>query len=220
MSDTQLSGMNFDKLGCDNYHSWKFSMKMYLVGKDLWEIVDGTETQPAADEDDGRSKFKKRSNLALAAIGLGVRPNLQIYVRNCKTPKEAWESLQGRFEKKTLSKKIFYRKELYHASMVPGTDMTAHIDRIKTIAEHLEAVDDAVSEKDLVMILMSSWGTEYNNLITSLETVDEEKLTWNYVRDRAITECDRKTKHKSHKHTTDEEAFLSYPKGEGIFKCQ
>ena len=207
MSDTQLSGMNFDKLGCDNYHSWKFSMKMYLVGKDLWEIVDGTETQPPVENDDERKKFKKRANLALAAIGLAVKPNLQIYVRNCKTAKEAWESLQGRFEKKTLSKKIYYRKELYHACMPAGSDMTAHIDRIKTLAEHLEAVDDAVSEKDLVMILMSSWPAGYNNLITSLETVDEDKLSWNYVRDRAITECDRKL--KSQKHPHDEEAFLA-----------
>eukprot|EP00795_Rhopilema_esculentum_P001613 gene1613-16072_t len=25
----------------ENYHNWKFQMKMYLIGKDLWEIVTG-----------------------------------------------------------------------------------------------------------------------------------------------------------------------------------
>ena len=68
-------------------------------------------------------------------------------------------------------------------------------------------MDDPVSEKDLVTILMSSRPPEYHNLITSLETVDEDKLSWTYVRDRAITEGDRKSKHRKQK--GDEEAFLS-----------
>ena len=106
MGDAQLSGINFEKLGSENYFSWKFSMSMFLKGKDLWGIVDGSETQPEESDADGRSKFKKRANLALATIGLGVKTNLQIYVRNCKTAKEAWDSLAGRFEKKTLAKKI------------------------------------------------------------------------------------------------------------------
>ena len=38
--------------------------------------------------------------------------------------------------------------------MASGADMTAHIDHIKMISEHLEEVDDPVTEKDLVMILI------------------------------------------------------------------
>ena len=32
-----------DKLNGDNFHSWKFNMKMFLIGKDLWDIVSGDE---------------------------------------------------------------------------------------------------------------------------------------------------------------------------------
>ena len=41
------------------------------------------------------------------------------------------------------------------------------------------------------MILISSLPDEYNNLITTLETLKEDRLTWDYVRDRVITEFDR-----------------------------
>ena len=75
--------------------------------------------------------------------------------------------------------------------------MTEHINKLKTISEHLEALDDAVLEKDLVMILISSLPEDYNNLITTLETLPEEKLTWDYVRDRVITEFERKNEQKS-----------------------
>ena len=32
-----------EKLTAHNYHSWIFNMKMYRIGKHLWEIVTGTE---------------------------------------------------------------------------------------------------------------------------------------------------------------------------------
>eukprot|EP00794_Sanderia_malayensis_P016396 gene16396-biopygen12085 len=47
-----------------------------------------------------------------------------------------------------------------------------------------DAVDDAV-------ILISSLPEQYNYLITALETIGEDKLTWDYVRDRLIHEYDK-----------------------------
>ena len=192
-------------------------MKLFLIGKGLWEIVDGTETVAEDASEDARAKFKKRDNLALATVCLGINSDLHIYVRGSKTGKEAWEDLSKRFEEKTLSKKISYRRKLYKTHMNPGTDMTTHINQIKTISEHLEALDDPVVEKDLVMILISSWPTEYNNLITTLETLSEEKLTWNYVRDRAIAEYDRiKSKRDGSSDSKDAALNINFPgKGRG-----
>ena len=194
--ETKLSSLNFDKLNVDNYHDWEFSMRMFLIGKNLWEIVQGTETLPNDANPVTKEKFQKRSNVALATISLGVSKDLQIIVRPAKTPKEAWDLIQTRFVEKTLSKKIFYRRKLYHAQMAPKADMTVHIDQIKMLSQQLEACGDPVSENDLVMILISSWTSDYNNLVTTLETLGEEKLTWTYVRDRAIAECDRISRRK------------------------
>ena len=72
--------------------------------------------------------------------------------------------------------------------MSKGTDMVTHINYVKTLSEHLQAVDDPVSDKDLVMILISSLPEEYNTLITALETLAEDKLKWEYVRERMMTE--------------------------------
>ena len=105
----QEDGASFkcEKLVADNYHSWKFNMKMYLMGRDLWDIVQGTEVVEEDANAENLRKFKKRENLALASICLSVSTGLQIYVRNAKSCREAWKSLSDNFEKKTLSKKIF-----------------------------------------------------------------------------------------------------------------
>ena len=50
MADMQLSGMNFKKLGSHKYHARKFSMKIYLGWKDLWD-VDGNLLKPIMTEE-------------------------------------------------------------------------------------------------------------------------------------------------------------------------
>ena len=48
-----------DKLNGDNFHHWKFNMRMFLIGKDLWDIVNGDETlNPHATQKE-RDIFRK-----------------------------------------------------------------------------------------------------------------------------------------------------------------
>ena len=181
-----------EKLTGPNYHSWKFSMKMLLVGKDLWDVVNGSEVLEPDASDVERKKFRKRENYALSVICLAVNTSLHIYVRSAKTPQEAWRNLADRFEEKSLARKIFYHRKLYSCRLERGQSMEDHVNNIKTISEHLESLDDPVQEKDLVMILLSSLTDDYNNLITSLESLKDAELTWSYVRERVISEFERK----------------------------
>ena len=71
--------------------------------------------------------------------------------------------------------------------------MIDHVNNIRTIADQLEALGDLIEEKYLVMILLSSLPPEYNNLLTTLETLKEDNLSWDYVCDRVLTESERRT---------------------------
>ena len=192
MSSDEASLSKPDKLNGDNYHSWKFNIKLFLMGKDLYDIVDGTEVLGDNATPKEREQFRKRDNKALSIIGLSVATDLQIYVRPAKSSAEAWKSLSERFEEKTLAKICYYRKILYRMQLGKGQTMEAYVNHMKTIAEHLENLDDPVAEKDLVYILISSLPPDYHNLITALETLKKEELTWTYVRDRVISEHLRK----------------------------
>ena len=83
--------LKVEKLTAENYNTWKFNMKMYLIGKGLWDIVKGTETLSETASAKETRKFKKRENLALASVCLSVSTGLQIYVRSAESGKEAWE---------------------------------------------------------------------------------------------------------------------------------
>ena len=108
-------GFKVQKLSAENYFSWTFNMKMFLIGKDLWEIVTGTETLPGTASQEEQKRFKKRENLVLASVCLSVCTSLQIYGRTAHSVKEAWKNFQKHFLRKVifpqdflLEKSIFY----------------------------------------------------------------------------------------------------------------
>ena len=131
------------------------------MGRDLWEITEGTEVLEEDANEANRRKFRKREQQALAAICLSVSIPYQIYITKATNAKEAWDCLASHFEEKSLSKRIYYRRQLYLSRLEKGTSMTAHLNNLKEIAEHLESLDDPVLEKDLVMILLTSLPVSY-----------------------------------------------------------
>ena len=191
MAADKESEFKFEKLAPENYHTWKFNMKMILVRKDRWKIVNGSEGLHKNATAEERRKFKKRENLVLASVCLSISSNLQIYVRFTETGKETWDSLAKYFKQKRLLRKIELRRKLYSAKLEKNGDMVEHINAVKTIAEHLEAIGDPIAKHDLVVILISSLNDEFNSLITALETIAKDNLTWDYVRDRLIHEAEK-----------------------------
>lgn len=80
----------------ENYHNWKFQTKMHLIGRDLWDIVTGTEVLDENASADDYRKFRKRENEASACVS--VATNLQSYVRSAENAKEAWDNLANHLE--------------------------------------------------------------------------------------------------------------------------
>ncbi|GMF43610.1 unnamed protein product [Phytophthora lilii] len=78
--------------------------------------------------------------------------------------------------------------------MEEGDDVLEHINKIKTLAEQLDAVNAPVSEDDLVITLLASLSESYQFLITALES-RADSLTWELVTARLLHE-DMKRKEK------------------------
>ena len=86
----------------NNYHSWKFQMKMVLMSKGLWSIVTGTDAEPQGPGVTEREKqnWKNRQDIAYSTIALAVEPKQQTYVPHTDNAKKAWDDLAKRFETK------------------------------------------------------------------------------------------------------------------------
>jgi hypothetical protein len=54
--------------GSANYRTWKFSMRMVLQARDLWEVVSGEEVKTEA----AAQAWEKKARKALATIALAL----------------------------------------------------------------------------------------------------------------------------------------------------
>ena len=184
-SSSSAHVIGIDKFGGEDFHNWKFKMQMVLVAKDLWDIVDGTEVQPK--EEPKATEWRKRDRRALADICLSLKDNQLPLVRSASSSQEAWRKLCETYETKNLANKLFLRRKFFTMQKAEEDSMLEHVNKVKTLAEKLEAIGAGVSEDDVVMTLLMSLPETYGNLITALES-RADNLTLEFVTARLLHE--------------------------------
>ena len=108
-------------------------------------------------------------------------------VRSVSGACDAWSRSDDHFEKKSLANKLFLRRRFFTTMMEEGDDVLEHINKLKTLAEQLEAVGAPVCEDDLVITLLGSLSDSYQFLITALES-RSDTLSWELVTSRLLHE--------------------------------
>jgi len=170
-----------------NFHNWKFKMQMVLEERDLWEVASGAVKFEHCTSTLDQATFKRKSRKALAVICLAMEDSQLPLVRSASGAHDAWSRLEGHFEKRSLANKLFLRRRFFTTMMDEGDDVLAHINKVKTLAEQLDAVGAPVSEDDLVITLLGSLSDSYQFLITALES-RSDTLTWELVTSRLLHE--------------------------------
>ena len=107
-------------LNGSNYATWKLQCQMALM-KDLWGIVNETETLPGRDAPAGTiTKYRTRKDRALATIVLGINPSLLYLIGEPEEPVEVWKKLRSQFQKKTWANKLVLCRKLHSLRLKQG----------------------------------------------------------------------------------------------------
>ncbi|XP_061343025.1 ankyrin repeat-containing protein ITN1-like [Gastrolobium bilobum] len=93
------NGIVHEVLTKDNYKRWKTLMKNYLLGQDLWVVVENASE--VADEVSRRMNNAK----ALHIIQLSCGPGILDEISHFETAKEAWNYLSAQYGKELKAKR-------------------------------------------------------------------------------------------------------------------
>ena len=170
-----------------NYSTWKVQCKMALVKEGLWNIVNGTETEPEGNAE-RRAKFVARRDRALATIVLAMEPSLLYLVGPDPTdPVVVWRALADQFQRNTWANKLELKRKLFSLRLAEGGSVQQHIKCMSEICDELSAIGETVGEEDRVVYLLASLPESYNVLVTALEAnADVPSLA--VVRERLLHE--------------------------------
>lgn len=171
--------------GSINYRTWKFSMKMTLSARDLWDLVESDV--PENDKD--ALEWKKKSAKAFAVIALSLSASEQQHIMDCKTPKEAWDVLEKLYEGKGRNRKFMLLQELFQAKMTPGS-MDLYLRAVKEKMSELAAIGTVMETDIKLAIILNGLTDDYRYLVVNLE--QQEKVDFDELYARLLEE-ERKT---------------------------
>ena len=134
-----------EKLNGRNYPSWKYNVKLMLMERGLWGIVNGSEKAPVIKTEDATKddsiKLKKawqlRSDKAYSTIALNVEKTLQVHISSTTDAHEAWSTLKIHFEVVSVSQIIRLNRRFYAAIMEENGDLLKLITDMTATAQEL-----------------------------------------------------------------------------------
>jgi hypothetical protein len=80
-----------------NLFSWKEKMIVHLRRRGLYRLTMNTETEPMSTIE--KYKYLNRMDEAFGTICNFISPELLFHISSCKTPNEAWTTMEGIFGK-------------------------------------------------------------------------------------------------------------------------
>jgi hypothetical protein len=166
------SCFNFEKLRSGGWFNWSLRMQMRLVEKDLWAIVSGVKERPDAGVRK-QAAYNKRAQTCLAELIRHVEDSKLPHIRHYLTPPEpwhAWERLREVHEGRGWATRIQLCRKLITAQMDTTKPLQNHINFVNELAKRLASIGSPVNEEDILLSLLASLPSSYENVVVALET--------------------------------------------------
>src|SRR5579859_1801858 len=156
--------------GSANYRTWKFSMRMVLQVKDLWEVVSGEEVKLEAEKAGQAWERKERKvRKALATIALALSAAEKEHIIDSTTPMVAWDILEKLYEGKGQNHEFMLLQELFRMSL-EGEKMDSYLRAVREKMSELSTVGLKLEDDIKLAIILNGLLERYRYLVVSLET--------------------------------------------------
>jgi len=149
-----------------------------LVQQGLHKTLQGKLVKPASmsNEDWEEMNLKAASTIQLCLVD-----EVMYNVMDEETATELWSRLETLYITKSLSNKMYLKKQLYGLRIKEGTAVLENLNFFNTVICELLPVDVKIDEEDKALIFLSSLPESYDYIVTTMlygkETLILEEVT-------------------------------------------
>ncbi|UYV61250.1 hypothetical protein LAZ67_1004107 [Cordylochernes scorpioides] len=176
------------KFNGDNFHLWKFQMKIILEAKDLLSITDGSEVKPEIEDIAKFSNWKKKDAKSKMLITTALKFKYLQQIVNCQTSTEMWKKLSTIYELKSETNKYLLQQRFFEYKMNPNDNIATHISKVETLAQQMKDLGEPISDVALITKIICSLPDKYKNFITAWDSVSSEEKTLENLTARLLKE--------------------------------
>jgi hypothetical protein len=154
-----------------NYFAWKEKISIHLQTRGLYRLTLNTDTESTSTIE--KSKYLNLMDETLGTICSLISPNLIFHMSSCKTPNEAWKTLEGLFGKHDEMRGHMLEVELLTLNPKIFDNIQGFFTKFKDLLLQLKAcgVDKLTEEKQMVLTILSKLGPEFSIFVSTFHTV-------------------------------------------------
>lgn len=178
-----------------NFSNWKYRVGTLLDEKGLKLYIENDISDLLKAEKDATKhvavNFGEKKCISL--LVQSIHDSQLEYVREKETAKQMYDTLCSIFERKSISSQLLYRKQLLLMKYDDSNEIIEHILQFDTKVRELKSTGAKMEELDIVVHLLLTLPKSYDNLVTALETMDQSKLSVEFVKTRLMDEHNKRT---------------------------
>ena len=108
-----------EKLDKHNYQPWKFQMRNYLIGKNLWGFITRIElkpfihaTNPIEEQIRNFNQQNEKDKMVMFVLSRNISNSMIGHIQDLESSKEVWDCLERLYISTTKARKNQLKKEL------------------------------------------------------------------------------------------------------------
>jgi hypothetical protein len=167
--------------GASNFRAWKTRIDLILAKNKMLDIVKGKIVEPQFEEGKEKEpqnvvvmeKFKDSDINAMIIIMDSIKDHLIPYVSHLDSSKKMYDALTNLFSVKNIGQIINLKNELHDMKMNDDDSITSYLVRISRLRDQLQVIEEIISEKELVNIVLNGLPKTWDAFSASMNTRKE-----------------------------------------------
>jgi hypothetical protein len=136
-----------------------------LMQQGVVKALLGKEKQPTTITDDD---WDEMDATALSAIRLCLVDDVLFNIVLEKTTTSLWTKLESLYMTKSLTSRIYLKRQLYSLQMKEGTKVADHLNTFNTLIVQLTSMEVKFEDEDKAITLLCLLFESWDNLVTSI----------------------------------------------------
>jgi hypothetical protein len=167
--------------GAFNFRAWKTRIYLILAKNKVLDIVKGKIVEPQFKEGKEKEpqnvavleKFKDSDINAMSIIVDSVKDHLIPYISHLDSSKNIYNALINLFSVRNIGQVMSLKNELHDMKMNDDDSITSYFVRISQLRDQLQAIEEIISEKELVNIVLNGLPKTSDAFVASMNTRKE-----------------------------------------------
>jgi hypothetical protein len=147
--------------GNSNFRAWKTRIDLILAKNKVLDIVKGKIVEPQFEEGKEKEpqnvavleKFKDNDINAMSIIVDSIKDHLIPYISHLDSSKKMYDALTNLFSVRNIGQVMSLNTKLRDMKMNEDDIITTYFVRIFQLRDQLQAIEEIISEKELVNIV-------------------------------------------------------------------